>query len=670
MFEVMGSYPKRTLFLLLQTLVFAGISDVSIGQTTPKIEDFYVDSNATRSAFEKAVRHLEQEAIHAEPGIPEVVESVWLWSQIHGDSVDIIHSKIIRARSLHALGLKSQAIKILKQVRKSPHTDDSLMFSATIILRDYYLNLDAIDKAFELHQEINWDYAPDFYQRYAPDGFMGNLYFKIGDYERALESYKTSIRQMREASKPYWELSYTNSRGFTFEKMGLLDSALSHYLRAEYILENQIGKNGSNSIKQYLYLKGLILGNRAQILAKQGLHQEAIPLYRQDIEASLQGSSKAEYRQNATTSLTKLASSYLAISEKDLAWSCLERASELIRKDDNLELWINLYQRRSEYFDHINDPSSALRELQKLVLFKDSAQNHQKVVTTQNMMIAYESIITEREKLLQEQKIRELEMASDTQRDTNLFFIMVIVLSLIITGGTVYRFRRKSLQQVAIEKQNQEIAAQKETIESSLKEKEVLLREVNHRVKNNLQIVSSLLFLQSRDTENAEAREMINEAHQRIQTISVIHQKLYQESQYDSVEFDTYLSDLIRQTISSYRLPELEVETNIDIQYLGVSMDQAIPLSLIIHELVTNSMKHAFTGLTEGMIAVQLRKEGNTLSLRYEDDGSGLVPDPENTNFSHIGMKVIELLIQQIGGVIHLLERKPLIIRIDFKDGD
>ena len=148
--------------------------------------------------------------------------------------------------------------------------------------------------------------------------------------------------------------------------------------------------------------------------------------------------------------------------------------------------------------------------------------------------------------------------------------------------------------------------------------------------------------------------------------MSLIHQKLYQESQFNQVNFDTYLTELIPQSISSYRLHDLRVETNIDIQYLDVKMDQAIPLSLIIHELVTNSMKHAFHDLSEGMIAVQLRREGNRLYLRYEDDGSGLDPALNNEAPANIGMKVIDLLTQQMNGKIELIARSPLIIQLDF----
>ncbi len=650
---------------LLIIALLIGVSAVSFGQESTSIRQFILDSNAGRDDFERNIAFLEDEVLKIEASLPEVVESTWAWSKVHGDSNDILRVQYARARHFFLMGLKGKSIGILNAIRKSPSCTADLNFSATIVLRDFYVELGAYDKAFELHQEIDWMNAPEFYQKYAPESFLAGLYLEIGDYEKSLAAYGSSMKKMESHHKPYWQLSFTNSRGVVFERIGMLDSALAHYLEARYILETQIDRNAMDPVR-YDYIEGLLIGNQGQILATQGRHLEAIPLYKKDIAASIKDSPRQEARINAITSLLKLAHSYIAIGEAPEALTCIQRSIELILTNDPPDIWDALYKAKSHYSAFIGNDKEALLALQELVDFRDSVQSHQTLVQTQNMVIAYESILKDREKEAQRKQIEVLKQKTRVQRETNIAFIIVIIITVIIAGAAIYRFNDKNKQQLAIQIKNDEIEEQKRTIEASLREKEVLLREVNHRVKNNLQIISSLLFLQSRNNDDPKLKALIKEAHQRVQTMSLIHQKLYQESQFNQVNFDTYLTELIPQSISSYRLHDLRVETNIDIQYLDVKMDQAIPLSLIIHELVTNSMKHAFHDLSEGMIAVQLRREGNRLYLRYEDDGSGLDPALNNEAPANIGMKVIDLLTQQMNGKIELIARSPLIIQLDF----
>ncbi|MEQ9187004.1 MAG: sensor histidine kinase [Cryomorphaceae bacterium] len=652
-------------YLLVIALWVGGFFHL-LGQENQGLEVYIIDSTASRIDFERNVRFLADEVDKIEPTLPEVVETTWQWSKRNGDSLDILRVQFLRARHFFQMGLKGKSIGMLNAIRSSPSRTDSLNFSATLVLRDFYFELGAYDKAFELHKEIDWDQAGNYFQKHAPESFLAGLYLQIGDYEKSLEAYYTSMQKMADQNKPYWQMSFTNSRGVVFERIGMLDSALAHYLEARYVLENQIERGITMDTNRFDYILGLLLGNQAQILATQGLHNDAIPLFKKDIEASLNDAGRKEARINAVISLLKLTYSYLATGQPESAQTCVDQSLELIENTDPPSLWDALYKAQSDYYEYVGNDSSALDALQALVSLRDSIQSHQKLIQTQNVVIAYESIIKDKEKETQRKQIELLQRESKVQRETNVVFVILIIISLIIATAAIYRFNAKNRQQMAIQLKNEEIEDQKRTIQASLKEKEVLLREVNHRVKNNLQIVSSLLFLQSRNTKDPISKGLIKEAHQRVQTMSTIHQKLYQESQFNQVDFDKYIAELIQQTISSYRLHELNIATNIDIQYLDVKMDQAIPLSLIIHELVTNSMKHAFQDLSEGMIAVQLRREQDHLQLRYEDDGAGLDLEPEKTDTSNIGMKVIELLTQQINGSIHLVTRKPLIIQISF----
>ena len=218
-----------------------------------------------------------------------------------------------------------------------------------------------------------------------------------------------------------------------------------------------------------------------------------------------------------------------------------------------------------------------------------------------------------------------------------------------------------------MQEKNKEILAQKVVIEKALKEKETLLREVNHRVKNNLQIIASLLFFQSKKIEDEQSKEALKVSQQRVQTMSLIHQKLYQEESFVNNNFNAHIEDLVRQIVSSSKPDDLSVKLSLKTNEIEVPVDQAVPLSLIIHELVNNSLKHAFAGKKEGQINIEFKKRGVSCVLDYADDGNGIAQSTMLTGNGNIGIKVIQLLVNQLQGDFEIVEKAPLHIRIMFE---
>jgi PAS domain S-box-containing protein len=186
--------------------------------------------------------------------------------------------------------------------------------------------------------------------------------------------------------------------------------------------------------------------------------------------------------------------------------------------------------------------------------------------------------------------------------------------------------------------------------EAALQQRELLLRELNHRVKNNLQMVSSLLNLQATRMDDPAAREQFRKATDRVQAVGDIHARLYQGDQLGVVDFDQYLQDLcarLRESMLEGRSIRLEVET----EPLTLDIDRAIPLGLIVNELVTNSIKHAFADEASGQIDVSLKKGGasEVLRLTIADNGRGIGQDAAPAG---LGSRLVEGLMQQVGGTI------------------
>lgn len=192
----------------------------------------------------------------------------------------------------------------------------------------------------------------------------------------------------------------------------------------------------------------------------------------------------------------------------------------------------------------------------------------------------------------------------------------------------------------------------REDLEDSLKEKEVLLKEMHHRVKNNLQIITSLLSLQSHHTTDEEVEKLLKDSQNRIRSMSIIHEKLYRSDSLSDIAFKDYVSEIVEHLKYSYELTGLEVEYNID--DVSFDLEKAVPCGLILNELVANAMKYAFKD-KKGKISILLKKQDNGILLTISDNGIGL---PEGFDLEEeqesLGMQLVVSLIEQIDGTIKL----------------
>ena len=189
---------------------------------------------------------------------------------------------------------------------------------------------------------------------------------------------------------------------------------------------------------------------------------------------------------------------------------------------------------------------------------------------------------------------------------------------------------------------------QQEIISRSLQEKEFLLREIHHRVKNNLQVISSLLKLQSRSVSDKMAQQALNEGRHRVRSMALIHQNLHQdENNLSSIKVLGYLDQLTSELMSSYKVDHDKVRLKLDVDDLVLDVDSIIPIGLIVNELVSNSLKYAFPEGREGTIVVNLHKTSEkTLRLEVIDNGIGY--KKELINAKSFGLRLIQALSDRL----------------------
>lgn len=319
----------------------------------------------------------------------------------------------------------------------------------------------------------------------------------------------------------------------------------------------------------------------------------------------------------------------------DEATADLHRAAELARQYDNPKMLSEIYLRLSMYRLTPAQLDTAAQYHERMYAYRDTVQRRANQTTSLELEERFAAAEREAEIATQQLQIN--------RQRTQLYGVGALLL-LTFGVGTIFYFLSQKLR-----RRN----AQKERL---VREKEALIGEVHHRVKNNLQVVSSLLSLHRREVADQQARDALRESQGRVQAMGLIHQKLYRtDGEATSVHMPDYLRDLGETLLDAYRLDD-RVELFFDVSDISLDVDVAIPLGLIVNELVTNSLKYAFPGGREGTIEIAFHysEDKKDYELTVTDNGVGTAapadratPSPAGTGF---GSRLIEMLTRQLGG--------------------
>lgn len=233
------------------------------------------------------------------------------------------------------------------------------------------------------------------------------------------------------------------------------------------------------------------------------------------------------------------------------------------------------------------------------------------------------------------------------------YMIMGSILAIVIFAGlllALIRYYNRSKQQ-------------KELAEKSLHEKNVLLREIHHRVKNNLQVISSLLALQSKYIEDDNALVALQQGQDRVHSMALIHEDLYRSENLTGVDTEIYFDQLVDNLFESYNIHEDRIEMKMDVEAISLDVDTMIPLGLILNELVSNALKHAFSDDQKGLIQVSLHEEANHLRLEVRDNGNRIKSKDEIEGKS-FGFELIKAFARKLKADINISVDKGLCIQL------
>ncbi|VAW29135.1 Two-component system sensor histidine kinase, partial [hydrothermal vent metagenome] len=482
---------------------------------------------------------------------------------------------------------------------------------------------------------------------------MALLYEISGQVEKAATLYINVIALREKIGGDGLETTY-NNLGILFKGQGNHQKAL-FYFRKSYKLELQNKNNegiAGSMVNMSISLKNLgypdssftFLKKALTIAKPNSLYYITSNVYlglsdyytqKNKLDSALyycweiinSNNLKAETVSFASA-LQNVGAIYIKKGEYQLALVHLNKAEIELEKLNNLEYNNQLYALKAEAFEALGKYKQAYNYLTKFVASKDSLISKESVTILHNLEQKYE---TEKK----ERQIIELQLEATNSENQQIIFIFTICL---VVLGIIFLF-------ILLKSKSKANAI----ISISLSEKETLLKEIHHRVKNNLQIISSLLNLQSRYISDKAAKQAVNEGKSRVKAMALIHQKLYQKGNLTGIEMEDYIRNLVESLFVSYGINHKQITFISDISNIRLDVDTAIPLGLILNELVTNVLKYAFEG-SKGELFIQLIKENNNLKLTVKDNGKGF--KKSDAAQEGYGMRLIESLSRKLKATV------------------
>ena len=307
----------------------------------------------------------------------------------------------------------------------------------------------------------------------------------------------------------------------------------------------------------------------------------------------------------------------------------LEKVNYLIGHSREKALLTKLYEAAGDY-------KKAYEALKNQKVMEDSIRTSEMLSRIADYEVRYDT----------ERKVRELDKQAAAQK---LLYLILGSIAVVLSILTFYFVRNR--------KKNKLLAQQKKLLESTLDEKNVLLKETHHRVKNSFQIVSSLLYLQSENIEDQEAQLAIREAQNRVRSMVLIHQKLYNKDQLVGIDTKEYFSDLTKDIFESHHSQKNEMSYELNVQPMVLDIETITPVGLILNELITNVLKHAFVETkTSQKMHIDFGREGDHLILKVSDNGKGM---PEKIRESSFGIKLMRALAKKLKATLNFSQSVP-----------
>lgn len=490
--------------------------------------------------------------------------------------------------------------------------------------------------------------------------FLGLVAYVKGDHVLAMENYLKSLERYEDLGELQMQGVIQNNIAGLYLNRGDIENTILYYQKAyttfeqlddvewmtnvNYNLANQYFNQDKYALADSLYRACLEQykasgNNQYQAYAYHGI--ASVELANQNYEEVLrllkmaEGHTDCAVDQGFCSGLYgAFCRCYLEQGRLDLSGPYCTQAYEMASQSGVLERQRDATNNVRDYYKAVGNADSALVYTEKLAVLRDSLWNQEKDQVIIDMMARYESEKKEKQLAVQEMQLGQAERR-------NLVFGLIAALAAISLLAAIVLIRQKNKNNRVLEEKNA-------IINHQLAENEVLLKEIHHRVKNNLQVISSLLSLQSREISDPAALEAVKASRNRVKSMALIHQNLYKQDNLRSVNAQSYMKMLCESIFTSYNIEKERVKLELDVDDVNLDVDTTIPLGLIFNELISNSLKYAFQEQEKGRISICLKRKENTLHICAKDNGKGIDPLIAKQKEGSFGMKLIDAFAKKL----------------------
>lgn len=480
---------------------------------------------------------------------------------------------------------------------------------------------------FKLHLEIL-----QAWEKIGNKEKMAYSYNYLAEDLNFLERYAESVQYAEKAIELSQAIGSQACLATAYEEMALSLVELGEQEKAIGYIEKAIGVGKDIGMRPEHF--GSLINSKGNILRSLERYEESLVAF----QAAYEIAEELNYGGGMAATLGNIGDVYMLMERYEEALPYRERAVKMKEESGNYINYTSNLTQLSKLYKEVGDYENALLYQEKVLAFRDSTFNKEKEAITQELTTKYET------------RQKEEQLARNELEQRSLY----IILALLLLGGAllVWAFLQKKRANGILTELNEQ--------------KAFLIKEVHHRVKNNLQVISSLLQFQSRSINDRGVKAALLDSQSRVQSMSLIHQKLYRGDHLAAVEMKSYLNNLADTLIDAYSDEEV-VEVVMDMDAFDLDVDYAIPLGLIANELMTNSLKYAFPDDRKGVIKIQLKQQGEDLTLSIADNGIGKsTPVARPTGGGGFGSELIDMLTLQLKGELSQLSSSGLETQLRF----
>ncbi len=479
------------------------------------------------------------------------------------------------------------------------------------------------------------------------DDENGFFYNDLGDMYARLKQWKISNTYFQKAYETAVKTKFLPGQSVSLRNIAQNDLQLNELDKAYEIIYKTFAIDSLAHYSVGLCRSYILLG---KIEEQKQNYASAIQYYESASEKLINEASANDHAVVAQA----LARNYFKLNKITEAGKYLTIANEKLKNLQQTEITSENLRLNAEYLSRTKHFEEAYRFLSQYIHKneKELTENISHQITGLNIQFETEKKenqinLLSTEKQLADQKLK------DAHHQITLAILAASVFS--ILAYYVFWLWKKTRQQNRI-------------IQKSLSEKETLLREIHHRVKNNLQFISSLLNLQARHVEDPKAQAVLKEGQNRVKSMALIHQNLYQEQNLTGIEVKKYLDVLIKNLFSSYNISPDRIKLASSIDPLHLDVDTMIPLGLILNELISNSLKYAFPSEKQGIITIVLKEENKNLLLEVRDNGIGISDHDKNQLGKSFGYRMINAFSNQLDADLKIVSGQGTDVILSIKD--